>query len=885
MKAIRRLGARLRNSATRHSYDQRLREEMEEHLALQIAENLRSGLSPAEARRQAILKFGSLQAIREDHHAEGRLLFIETFVQDLRYALRMLARSPGFTLVAVVTLALGIGANAAIFSVVNAVLLRPLPYTDPGRLVVVPEARPSANIAGAGMSWPVFTELRAHSRAFSALAGLAAHALTLTGRGEPADISTVVVTGDFFSLFETKPLLGRVLAPGDGKQGAAPVVVLNENLWRSRFGADPGILGTPVTLDMRSFTVVGVMPSSFRTPFFTQTDQLWIPLVDDPLFSGWTTHPQETHWMPVLARLQPGISFAQARTEMATFSASLAIQFPEEHGWRLGIESLQSAIVGDARTPLLILLGAVGFVLLIACANMANLLLTRATARQKEIAVRIALGANARRIARQLLTESLLLSLLGGLAGLLLAAWAVSSLASLLPADLQQMRAIHVDGPVLAFALILSLIASLLFGLAPILFAAKSDPQAHLRESARAGETRGSQRVRSMLAVAEVALAVILLAGAGLLLRSFARLTSTGPGFVPDHVEKAMVSLPQFQYPKPQQWTAFSNDLLARLQAQPGLTDSAIAAPLPIADTFVNLPFTIVGAAPPPPGSANTAHFATVSPDYFSVMQIPMLRGRLFSADDSPATTPVALISEALARRYFPHQDPIGQQLTFGFPPNGHVSREIIGVVSDIHDASLSSAPGPMMYVPFAQAPLWGGEVVVRSTLAPADVAAAIRATTHSIDRNLPVTAIESLPQAVQASFAAPRFRTLLLASFSAIALLLAAIGIYGVIAFSVSRRTREIGTRMALGASPASILRLVIGESAKLVLLGLAIGIPAALLFTRYLSTLLFAVRPTDPPTFIAVAILLVLVALTAAWIPARRAMLLDPMVALRCE
>jgi putative ABC transport system permease protein len=883
MKFLRRLLHRLHNSATRQHNDERLREEMEQHLALATEENLRAGKLPAEARRQAILQFGPVEAIREAFQAEGRVLLVETVLQDLRFALRMLARAPGFTAVAILTLALGIGANVAIFSVVNAVLLRHLPYAQPGQLVVVPENRP--NLTGQGMSWSTFTELHDHNRVFTAMAGLVSHALTLTGRGEPADISTVSVTPDFFPLFGTRPLLGRTLLPGDGQRGATPTVVLNENLWRSRFGADPALIGASITLDMRSFTVVGVMPAEFRTPFFAQTDQLWIPLVQDPLFGGWITHPPQAHWMPVIARLRPGVSFSQARAEMETVSALLAAQSPDEHGWHLGIEPLQKDIAGDVRSPLLILLGAVAFVLLIACANLANLLLTRATARQKEIAVRIALGASARRIARQLLTESLLLGLLGGIAGLLLAAWGVSSLSSLLPPELQQIHAIRVDSLVLAFAVALSLGASVLFGLAPVFFAFRSHPQNHLRESARAGEGRGSQRARGLLAIAEVALAMILLAGAGLLLRSFARLTAVHPGFEPDNVVKAEISLPQFQYPKPQQWTAFGRDLLARIQAQPGLENAAIGLPLPIANNFVDLPFTIAGSPPPAPGAGNTGHYVAVSPRYFGVMQIPLLRGRLFSEDDSPTTQPVALISEAMARRYFPQQDPLGHQLMFGFPPHGNVSREIVGVVSDIRDASLGNDPGPIMYVPFAQAPLWGAEVVVRSSASPAVVAAAIRTETHRIDKNLPVTDIETLPEAMHASIAAPRFRTLLLGLFSAIALLLAAIGIYGVVSFSVARRTREIGTRIALGATPTSIWRLVIGESIRLVLLGLAVGIPAALLLTRYLATLLFATRPGDPQTFAAVALLLLLVALAAAWLPARRAMRVDPIVALRCE
>ncbi len=812
---------------------------------------------------------------------------MRTLTQDLRYGLRMLRKSPGFAVVAILTLALGIGANTAIFSVIEAVLLRPLPYPDPGQLALLPESNPKRGITDAGMSYPSLLELRDNSRVFDAIAGLASHSLTLTGRGEPSEARTIVVTQSFFSVFTTKPLLGRTLLPGDGERGAAPVVVLSEGMWRSQFDADPKIIGSPVTLDMRPYTVVGVMPAEFRTPFFDQADQLWIPLVQDPLFSGWMTHPPQTHWMAVFARLRPAASFAQAKAEMDTLSARLAEEFPEEKGWQIQqVQPLQQAIVGDVRSPLLIISCAVGLVLLIACANIANLLLTRATSRSKEIALRVALGAPKRRIARQLLTESAILGIFGSVAGLLLAYLGVSALISLLPPGLPRIHAIRVDGSVLGFALVLSLAASFVFGMAPVLFAAQSDPQTNLREGARAGEATSSQRARSILAAAEVALAMVLLVGAGLLLRSFTRLTSVSPGFEPNGVVKAMVSLPQFQYSTPQQWTTFATELMTRLQAAPGMHDSACAAPLPIQDGQINLPFEIAGNPPLPPGASNTADYVTASPRYFSVMGIPLLRGRLFNSSDSPSSPRVVVISNALARRYFADQDPIGRHLLFGgFPPTGNASREIVGVVGDVHDVSLGKKPEPMMYVAFAQAPLYGCEVIVRSTLSASAVAAAIRTETHSIDKNLPVTDVATLPGALSASVAEPRFRTLILGLFSAIALVLAAVGIFGVISYSVSRRTREIGIRIALGATRASVRSLVIRESAKLVFFGLAAGIPAALVLTRFLSTLLFNVRPADPLTFIGVAVLLALVALAASYIPARRAVRVDPVVALRYE
>jgi len=810
-----------------------------------------------------------------------------TLIQDLRYGLRMLAKSPGFTAVAILTLALGIGANTAIFSVVNSVLLRPLPYVNPGQLALLPEANPKQGITDAGMSYPSLLELQDNSRVFSAIAGLASHSLTLTGRGEPSEARTIVVTQNFFSVFNSKPLLGRTLLPSDGERGAAPVVVLSEGMWRSQFGADSKIIGSPATLDMRPYTVVGVMPAEFRTPFFEQADQLWIPLAQDPLFSGWMTRPPQTHWMAVIARLRPGVSFAQAQAEMKIMTARLAREFPAENGWEIQqIQPLLQAIVGDVKSPLLILSCAVGLVLLIACANIANLLLTRATSRSREIAVRIALGAPQRRITRQLLTESAILGIFGSVAGMLLAYLGVSVLILLLPPGLPRIQAIRVDWSVLGFALVLSLAASFVFGLAPVLFAAKSDPQANLREGARAGEGTGSQRARSFLAAVEVAVAMVLLVGAGLLMRSFARLTSVSPGFAPKGVVKAMVSLPQFQYSTQQQWSAFATELMTRLQAAPGMQDSACAAPLPIKDGQINLPFEIDGNPPLPAGAANTADYVTASPRYFSVMGIPLLRGRLINASDSPSSPLVVLISQALARRYFANENPLGRHLIFGsFPPNGTASREIVGVVGDVHDVSLGKKPEAMMYVPFAQAPLYGCEVVVRSTLNASAVAAAIRTEVHNIDKSLPVTDVATLPGALSASVAEPRFRTQILGLFSAIALALAAVGLFGVISYSVSRRTREIGIRIALGATPAGVRRLVIRESAKLVFFGLAMGIPAALVLTHFLSALLFDVGPADPLTFIGVAVLLAIVALAASYIPARRAMRVDPMVALRYE
>ncbi len=760
------------------------------------------------------------------------------------------------------------------------------PYPDPNQLVLmfnVPLQQPDAL---SSISYRDFDLCREQNRVFSEIAGNAFHDLTLTGAGEPSIVNAAAVTPEIFPLLNAKPLAGRTLLPEDGKQGAAPVAVLNENLWRSRFGSNPTLIGQSITLDKRSFTVVGILPASFRYPDGAPRQDVWISVAQDPLF-GPLISQTGVRLVVGIGRLKPGVSLTQAQAEMDILGARLAKEFPaQDSGFTIRIEPYRQVVVGNMKPALLILLGAVGLLLLIACANIANLLLSRGTSRAREIAVRMALGAERARIVRQLLTESALLGLLGGFAGVLLAASSVWSLRPFLPSEIIQISPIHVGGPVLAFALLLSLAAVFAFGLAPALLATPSHLQTKFKEGGDRTGQRCGQYVRSFLAIAEISLAMVLLVAGGLLMRSFALVTSVNPGFDPTNVIEAEVSLPQFQYSTPQQWTAFSNELLARLHAQPGLRDSALAAPLPMdRQGQANLGFSIVGNPPLPPGKSNTANYTTVSPDYFRVMRIPLLRGRFFSEQDSPSNPNVTIISEALARRYFPNQDPMGRQMRFGFPPDGNVPREIIGVVGDLRDVALSRQPGPMMYVPFAQAPLYGGEIVVRSSSSASSVAAGIRQTVRSIDKDLPVTDFESFPEAVGASVAQERFRTSLMTSFSGIALILAAVGIFGVISYSASQRTHEIGIRIALGAQQRNVLLLILGQGTKLALLGLGAGAAAALPLTHLLAGLLYGVSPTDPLTFGAVGIVLLGVAVTACYIPARRAMRVDPMVALRHE
>jgi predicted permease len=865
--------------------DQQLDEEIQSHLQMATRERIERGESAQQAGQAARREFGNEVLVREATRKTWGWNWFEQFWQDVGYGLRMLRKNPGFTAIAVLTLALGIGANTAIFSVIDATLLKPLPYPRPAELVVVFEDKPDQGIKGTGSSYPDLEEFQRHNQLFHKFGGETRHDLTLTGQGDPTTVSTGVVTPEIFSVLEAQPLLGRVFRPEDGGSGAAPVVILSENLWRSRFGAEEGILGNSVTLDQRAFTVIGVMPSGFRLPDLPENQDVWIPLRQDPMFGRWVSRIGG-HWLLVLGRMKAGVSFAQARAEMGIAGANLTKEFPAERtGWKIGLTPLQEDVVADSKAALLILWGAVGLVLLIACANVANLLLARATSREKEIAVRVALGAGRGRIVRQLLTESVVLGLMGGGAGILLAYWGVRTLSARLPAGLPQWNAISVDGRVLAFALLLAVGTSAIFGFAPALFAADSGLHGNLKESSPGGGGGKNHGIRDVLAVMEIALAMVLLIASGLLARSFFRLMAVKPGFDTQHLVKADISLPQFQYSTPQQWSAFMDQLLAQMQAQAGLRDSAAVVPLPLDEGNVNLGFSIVNGSPISPGIVPSADFVAVSPGYFRVMDIPILRGRGFGENDTMDSPRVALISHALARVYFPNQDPIGRQLAFGFPPNDGVRREIIGVVGDVRDMALSQSPGPMMYVPFDQAPFWGAQVVVKTNLDPSSVAATIRADVRRLDPNLPVTEVRTMPQVLDKSAAEPRFRALLLGAFGAMALLLSAAGVFGVISYSVSRRTREIGIRMALGARPADLLRQVLREGARLAAWGLAIGILAALALTRLMAGLLYGVSASDPVTFAGAGAVLFAVAIIACWIPARRAMRVEPTVALRYE
>jgi predicted permease len=804
-------------------------------------------------------------------------------VQDLRYGIRTLAKNPGFTIVAVLTLALGIGANTAIFSVVDAVLLRPLPYPESNRLFTVYQTSPQDPAQNTGVSYPNFLDWAQQNQVFDSIAAVRGNSLALSGQGEPTYVEAGSVTSNYFDVLRVKPLLGRALQSSDDALDANPVAVMSETLWRARFGADPAIVGRTITLDQHPIAVVGIVPGYFHPSVPDSAAQLWVPLRQDGIFSDMRGR-RGGHYLSALGRLKLGVTAAQAQSEMAAMEQRLAEQYPNENkGWGIRIVSLQSDIAGNVRTALLVLLGAVGFVFLIACANVASLQLARAASRRKEIAIRVALGAGRHRLLRQFLTESVLLSVIGGTVGLVLAYEGLQGLIAWLPADLPRISEIHVDARVLAFGFGLSLLSGVIFGLAPAWHGTESRLAEALEGARGVGEGRTSHRARNVFVVAETALAIVLLVGTGLLIRSFARLQQVNVGFNPAQLLVAQIGLPRAQYAKPEQWISFYKQTLGRMNALPGAPEAAVAVPLPLSDSYINLAFAIEGRPPRTKSEAPTADFVAISPNYFHAMQVPLLRGREFGDADSELAPNVCVISATVAQQLFPNESALGQRIIIGYPADA--VREIVGIVGDVKDSDLAARESAQVYVPFVQNPFWAADIAVRAHGNPSALSGALREQIRAIDSALPLAEVRPMAEVIGSSIAQPRFRTTLLSLFGAAALLLAAIGIYGVLAYTVAQQTREIGIRMALGANPGRVLRLVLGRGLRLAGAGMVIGVLAALMLTRLLNSLLFGVSATDPITFAAVAGLLFAVALLACYVPARRAMRVDPMVALRYE
>lgn len=813
---------------------------------------------------------------------------MESLLLDIRYGIRGLLKRPGFTAIAVITLALGIGANTAIFSVVNAVLLRPLPYAEAERLIVPWGSRSEAQDR-TNVSYPDFVDWQAQTKTLEYLAAYnSAGALLREGDADPEPISGAAVSADLFPLLKAAPVLGRSFTRSDDQPNAPSVIVLGYDLWQRRFSGDPNIIGRQIRIGSTSATVLGVMPEGFRFPAQAKKTEFLRPLAST---LGERTQRRNSYSLRVVARLKPGVSMASAESEMRAIGEHLEQQYPDE-GFRLGTHliSLHDAVTWGSKTPLLVLLGAVGFVLLIACANVANLSLARATARHREMAIRAALGAGRRRVVRQLLTESLMLSLLGGAVGLLVAWWGVHFLLDASPVNLPRLQDVGLDTSVLAFTAVVSVLTGVIFGLAPALQASRADLQDALKEGARnmaGGRVRN--QVRAALVVVEVALSLVLLVGAGLLGKSFMILSEVRPGFEPEHVLTTDLSLARTKYSTPEQQQAGFAEITSRVAAIPGVEAAAAIYPLPLGGDSNSGTFLIAGRPAPRPEDKPTSSHRIISPDYFRALKIPLSHGRPFDERDHQHAPPVVIVNETFARRYFAGTAALGHHIIIegergdnSVPP----PREIVGIAGDVRHESLDTEPGPEYYVPYTQSPGAFMSIVVRSsTDNPGSLAANVREVIKQMDKDQYVAVIQPMTKLVADSVARRRFNALLTGLFAVVALLLASIGIFGVLNYTVAQRTQEIGLRVALGAQTRDVLRLVLGHGVRLILFGLVLGLAASFALTRVLAVMLFGVTPTDPLTFIAVSFLLAGVALLACYLPARRATKVDPLVALRYE
>ncbi|MBA2340498.1 MAG: ABC transporter permease [Pyrinomonadaceae bacterium] len=812
---------------------------------------------------------------------------MNTLWQDLRYGVRMLAKNPGFTFIAVLALALGIGANAAIFSVVNAVLLRPLPFEHSERLVRVWGTNVKKNLERRSSSFLNFTDWQKQNHVFESMTAYTGAAATLTSEGSaPEQLGGIGFTGDLFAVSGAQPALGRTFAPEElaaSAEGAPIVVVISNDLWRRRFSSDPNITGKQLTLDAnKSATVIGVMPADFKFPVDFSNVDFWLPL--DP--TDELNAERDTNYLQIVGRLKPNVSLTQAQAEMNTITARLEQEYPEENAGRtVSLVSLHESLVGNVRPALLVLLGAVGLVLLIACANVANLLLARAATRSREIAIRTALGARRARVVRQLLTESALLSLAGGALGLLLALWGIDLLVAAIPFDVARLGEVNLDARVIAFTLGVSVLTGVAFGLAPALQASRVDLNETLKEGGRGGtESLRRNRVRSLLVVSEIALSLVLLIGAGLLIKSFWHLREINPGFDPNNVITATLSL-SGKYEEESQQAEFFQRAVGRISALPGVEAAGAIFPLPLSGNAVQGDFEIEGNAPLGAGEKPNANFRMITPDLLRAMGIPLVKGRAFSERDNEDAPKVLLINETLARRFFASTDPLGKHLKFS-TLSGETTGEIVGVVGDVRFRGLDAGAEPEYYMSYLQFPMSEMSLVARTAFAePTTLVPAMRNAVLDIDKDQPLYETKAMNQLIGESIAERRFNMLLLGSFAFVALTLAAIGIFGVMSYSVAQRTHEIGIRMALGAQGRDVARLVIGQGMILVLIGVAIGLAGALALTGLMKSLLYGVSATDPITFAGIALLLTAVAFLACYIPARRATKVDPLVALRYE
>ena len=870
-------------------------EELDQHLEDVYQRSRMSGASETEARNAALRELADEHLLPNELRRSqkpfreapvpgdsGRSNLLTDLLHDLRYAARMQRKNPAFTLIAVIALALGIGANTAIFSVVNTILLRPLPYKDPERLVMVWEDDTKGGYPRDTPAAANYADWRDQNQVFEGMAAIADESFNLTGAGEPERLEGRRVSANLFPLLGVEPQLGRVFVAAEDQPGSQRVALLSYRLWQRRFGGDPNIVGQSLTLNGENHVVIGVMPARFQFPSID--DEVWVPIA----LTAQEAANRNRHYLQVLARIKPGVTLSQAQTEMTTIATRLQQQYPQSNA-DLGaaVTSLHEHLVGDIRPALLVLLGAVGLVLLIACANVANLLLARAAVRQKEIAVRVALGARRLRLVRQFLTESVLLSTVGGIVGLAIAYGGLIVLKSFIPENISQAREISIDYKVLGFTLFVSVATGIIFGLAPAIQAVRFNQIETLKEGGRDAATGGSgKRLRSLLVTAEVAISLVLLIGAGLLINSFFRLRNVDPGFRADNLLTMKIVLPEPKYAEFARREAFYTDVVQRVQALAGVRSAAVTTNLPLYRQGNSITIRIEGRPEPPPGQELVVVTRVVSPGYFDTMTIPLISGRKLTDQDTADAPNAIVISETMARRFWPNEDAVGKRISAGRVRSDADWIQVVGVVKDVRQFELNAEPRPQMYLSYRQGGFFAPrDLVVKTDVDPTSMAATVRRAVWEIDKDQPVSNIQTMDQILADSIARQRFSMLLLAIFAVVALVLAGVGIYGVRSYSVAQRTHEIGIRMALGAQTPAVLKLAVGYGMKLVIAGIVIGLIAAFALTRVMATLLFGVTATDPTTFTLISLILVFVAAIASYIPARRATKVDPIIALRYE
>lgn len=887
MKWFNILMARLRAVFHRERVIDDIDQEFKAHLDLATQANVERGMRAAEARHAALQSFGNVGSVRDAAYEVKGGGMIETLVQDIKYALRGLARQKTFTAVAVVTLALGIGANTAIFSVVNELLIRPLPYSDADRLAMLWEVTPEGRRQNT-TSRANFRAWREQGNSFESMAAFTDQRLNLTGVGEAEELSVQFATSEFFRVLGVEPIIGRTFTENDAQENTPNVAVLGYGLWQRRFGGDRQVIGKPITLNGALFTVIGVMPPNFQWHIRQRSGtgrpaELWTVL-DMPTGEGPAARGR---FLAVVSRLKPGVSQQQAEAEMKTIAGRTAVDAPRFNtGYSAEVVPLRDQFVGNVRLALWIILGAVGFVLLIACANVANLLLARAAAREKEIALRAALGAGRWRIVRQLLTESLVLALLGSLFGLGLAWWGIKALVAISPRDLVNLQHVGLDFTVLLWTIVISVVTGIVFGMVPALEASRLNLNGALKEGkGTEGQSPRSRRLRGALVVTEVALAVVLLASAGLMVKSFGHLQNVDRGFQSDNLLTMVIRLPEAKYKDDQQLVSFFRRANDRIRTLPGVSSVGMVNYLPLYGGLgAQTGYTVEGRPQPAPGQEPPTHVRVTDAHYFSTMQIPLLRGRNFTEQETSEARPVVIISESLARQHFAGEDPIGKRITVPMSEKPRPA-EIIGIVGDVRYESLVDQPEPTTYFPHPELTYPFMTLVIRTTGEPTAIAPAVQRELREIDPDQPVSDLRTMNQVMADTVSRSRFNALLLALFATLATVLAAVGIFGVMNYSLTLRTREIGLRMALGAQRRGVLLLMLKQGLLLTSIGTAIGLVGALAFTRLMTSMLFGVSAADPATFVATVVLLMMVSLVACYLPARRATKIDPLIALRSE